>query len=402
LKKLIITIIIVLSGFCNSYSQWVKVCDTYSGAEGFADNGSYIYAVLTGDGVYRSTNDGVNWKLVHDFGSNNLNSIAAIDSFVFVASDTGIFRSSDYGINWTNIKNWQLFALTIAESYILAGSARMIRSSDWGENWSIVDNELPTSYYNIFTLSSSNGYIYAGNTLNGTGIYKTTDLGNNWNLISTSFMIYSKSLYSYNSLILSGGSEEVAISTDYGNNWRHIAGMQNVEYLFGFASNGTKDIFISSWSRGFYVSNDSGQTWHLKNEGLGSLYPTALHRFGNYLYISLNPWLGIGGIYRRPINEVIGVKSISSEIPNSSKLYQNYPNPFNSMTNVQWTMSRTGYVKIEVFDITGKEITTLVNEKQNAGVYKVMFDAGSLPSGIYFYRIQAGDFTQVKRMILVK
>jgi hypothetical protein len=410
LKSLIIILIILLSGFSTVNSQWVKVCDIYSGGvDAFADNGSIIYAAVTGDGIYKSINNGNNWILLNP-GLSYVNQwgLIARDSFVFIGTDSGMFKSTNNGNNWTLSNRWAL-SLTILNkdniNYIFAGAYRIYISSDWGENWEIVNNGLPNQYFTAFSMSSTENIVYAGITEseNNTGIYKTTNLGINWTFISPNFNIYSKSLYSYDNLILSGGSEEVAISTDYGNNWRHIQGMQNVGYLFGFASNGTKDIFISSWSRGFYVSNDSGQTWYLKNEGLGSLYPTALHRFGNYLYISLNPLLGNGGIFRRPISEVIGVNNISSEIPNSSQLFQNYPNPFNSMTNVQWSMYKTGYVKIEIFDITGKEVATLVNEKQNAGVYKVMFDAGSLPSGIYFYTLKIdGNKIDTKKLLYIK
>ncbi len=82
-------------------------------------------------------------------------------------------------------------------------------------------------------------------------------------------------------------------------------------------------------------------------------------------------------------------------------LGQNYPNPFNSMTNIQFQVPGIKFVKLEVFDILGKEVATLVNEKLEAGTYKVNFDAGSLKSGVYFYKISTADFSDVKKMILL-
>lgn len=106
MKKLVIILIIFLSVFGSAYSQWVKVCDTYSGGvDGFANNGSYIYALVTGDGVYRSTNYGENWVFIYSgFGGNNMNAIAAKDNYVFVAGESGIFRSTNFGINWSLLK----------------------------------------------------------------------------------------------------------------------------------------------------------------------------------------------------------------------------------------------------------------------------------------------------------
>ena len=81
---------------------------------------------------------------------------------------------------------------------------------------------------------------------------------------------------------------------------------------------------------------------------------------------------------------------------------QNYPNPFNPVTNLEFGISDLGFVSLKVFDILGKEIATLVNEKLNPGNYKVEFDGSGLTSGVYFYRIEAGEFVDTKRMILVK
>jgi len=91
-----------------------------------------------------------------------------------------------------------------------------------------------------------------------------------------------------------------------------------------------------------------------------------------------------------------------NQIPASYKLNQNYPNPFNPTTNIQYSIPINGLVKIVVYDILGKEVATLVNEVKTAGVYIVDFDASSLSSGIYFYKITSGNFSNIKKMILIK
>ena len=88
--------------------------------------------------------------------------------------------------------------------------------------------------------------------------------------------------------------------------------------------------------------------------------------------------------------------------PTTFKLQQNYPNPFNPETKISYTIPFNGLVTLKIFDIAGKEIMTLVNEQKTAGYYTVNFNAAILPSGIYFYRIQSGDFMETKKMALTK
>jgi hypothetical protein len=89
-------------------------------------------------------------------------------------------------------------------------------------------------------------------------------------------------------------------------------------------------------------------------------------------------------------------------LPFEFSLSQNYPNPFNPSTNIQYAISSRQFVTIKVYDILGNEITTLVNDYRDAGIYNVQFTMHNLASGIYFYTLQAGDFVESKKMILLK
>jgi len=89
-------------------------------------------------------------------------------------------------------------------------------------------------------------------------------------------------------------------------------------------------------------------------------------------------------------------------IPKRFKLEQNYPNPFNPTTIINYELQITKFVKLSIFNLLGQEVSVLVSEKQPAGSYKVTWDAGGYSGGIYFYRIDAGDFHQVRKMILIK
>jgi hypothetical protein len=98
----------------------------------------------------------------------------------------------------------------------------------------------------------------------------------------------------------------------------------------------------------------------------------------------------------------IGIKKIGTEVPSVYKLYQNYPNPFNPSTTINFDIIKSGNVSITLYDILGKEITTLVNEKVEPGTFKVTFNADNFASGVYFYRIKTAEFTDVKKMLIIK
>ena len=98
---------------------------------------------------------------------------------------------------------------------------------------------------------------------------------------------------------------------------------------------------------------------------------------------------------------IVGVKE-TGEVPLTYALYQNYPNPFNPVTTIKYSIPNSERVVLKVYNILGQEVATLVDEEQRAGVYEFKFDASNLSSGVYFYRLQAGKFIDVKKMILVK
>jgi len=93
---------------------------------------------------------------------------------------------------------------------------------------------------------------------------------------------------------------------------------------------------------------------------------------------------------------------LNNNNPNKFSLSQNYPNPFNPTTSIQYSISNKQFVTIRVYDVLGREIATLINEEKPAGNYEVEFNAVNLPSGIYFYRIQAGSYINTKKMVLLR
>jgi hypothetical protein len=102
------------------------------------------------------------------------------------------------------------------------------------------------------------------------------------------------------------------------------------------------------------------------------------------------------------LNPLIGITNISNEVPSEFYLYQNFPNPFNPKTNIRFDIAKSGIVKLKVYDITGRQVSELLNKEFTAGKYMFDFDASHLASGVYFYRLETPDFADIKKMILVK
>ena len=98
----------------------------------------------------------------------------------------------------------------------------------------------------------------------------------------------------------------------------------------------------------------------------------------------------------------MSVKSADETVPENFKLFQNYPNPFNPVTTIKYSLSREAYVSLKVYNSLGNEITTLVDQKQEPGIYTTDFDGSEVSSGVYYVQMKAGKYVNVKKMILLK
>jgi Secretion system C-terminal sorting domain len=115
------------------------------------------------------------------------------------------------------------------------------------------------------------------------------------------------------------------------------------------------------------------------------------YHFDAHVTVSITPYMA-----------ATAVKSVVGNVPKTFQLYANYPNPFNPSTTISYDLPTTSKVTLVVFDLLGRQIATLVNGRQNPGKYGVTFNGENLPSGVYFYRIQAGSFVQIRKLMLVK
>lgn len=196
------------------------------------------------------------------------------------------------------------------------------------------------------------------------------------------------------------------------------------------------DSFASLWTYtkdtsiyGYYMhigtsTNDFAKAFKLNRSGAlqwgGSIItPGAYNAKKGRLSVVLNPANGmsilawqdnrndVGGIYAQNINNdgsfgnATGIISFG-EIPSKYSLSQNYPNPFNPITKIKFEIAKSGFVTLKVYDLLGREIMSLVNQNMNAGVYEYSLSAASLTSGMYFYKLESGSFSDVKKMMIIK
>ena len=103
-----------------------------------------------------------------------------------------------------------------------------------------------------------------------------------------------------------------------------------------------------------------------------------------------------------PLSRASARTSPASASPRQFALYQNRPNPFNPATEITYQTAEAGHVELRIFDVLGREIATLVNEVQEPGEYSVSWDAGAVPSGVYYCQLRAGSFSSIKKMVLLK
>jgi hypothetical protein len=278
--------------------------------------------------------------------------------------ENGVYKSSNDGYSWRLQWANPVMPLPLISNGTYLFSANQMPYNYWPAYGVCRFNE--SSYTNINYLPTKIWHSLAveGNTLfAGTDsgrIYKSTNLGDNW------------------------------VSASNG-----IPGMANVISL---AISG-QNIIAGTLNHGIYFSKDNGDTWASKNDGLE--FPVAI----STIFVSGNDVL-IGtddqSVWRRSLSEIIGIQNISTEIPTKYSMGQNYPNPFNPITNFKFSIINSEQVKLIVYDIMGREVQTLVNERLSAGTYETTFDGSMLPSGVYFYKLSTGKFTETKRMLMIK
>lgn len=321
--------------------------------------------------LVKTTNAGDTWTVMPSFTTGRIFDIYFFSEteILAVTSDPGIWKTTNGGLNWTNrIQSTQLRLTSLSFIGDIGVASEyywgtMPRSTDRGNTWQIPSSGTNWSAYHS---TQVNGKIYlAGSFQNITPqramILTSTNLGVNW--------------------------QETQFPLDV-TRFSSIAFLNSQGFAVGYKNDGDID------SARAYKTSD-GVNWQRYQI---APFRNKLHTVvcnNNSVYIGADH----GWIYWE---QIVGINPISTEIPTGFELQQNYPNPFNPTTKINFSLPKSGYVSLVVYDINGKEVETLVHEFVLAGEYSVNFDASQIPSGMYFYSLVSEQNSATKKMILVK
>jgi len=380
-----------------STAQWVQASNGMGNriVYQFAYSGSNIFAGTFQNGVYLSTDNGANWTQT-SLNDRSVWSLAISGNNIFAGSDPpgGVYLSTNNGTTWTqtSLGNWVL-SFAINGNYIFAGtnsSGGVYLSTNNGTNWT----QTSLNNRSVYSLAIDGSNLFAGTT---NGVYLSTDNGTTWTQTSLNNHIVRSLAISGNNIFAGVGqgpaTNGVYLSTDNGTNW--VRTSLNTPWVNSLALNGN-NLFAGTNGNGVYVSNDNGTSWTQRNEGLGNVTVWSLGILNNYIFAGV-----FGGVYRRPLGELTSIQQISN-LPKQFSLSQNYPNPFNPTTKIKFATPKSSFVRLVVYDAVGRELATMVNEQLNAGTYEAEWSVDKFSNGIYYYKLTSGNYSETKKMIIVK
>ena len=354
---------------------------------------------FNGGGVFLSTNNGDNWSL--SFNDNNYEWALATSvnggiNYIFAGSSSSLVYTTNNGTNWNytifpNGSHW-FYSLAANGNNIFVGCkyfssdpGGVYKSSNYGLNW--VQTSVPTCQFGDYNALAINGNnVYASGFC---GTFISTNNGTNWTQSNSSVSFLS---FAISGNYIFGGGDGVYVSSNNGTNWTQTSLNNYTIYALLVYGN---SVFAAGG--GVWISTDNGANWIQRVEGLGG-FARSLCISNGYIYAGTDGH----GIYRRPLSELVGIRPISEEVPQDYELKQNYPNPFNPVTTFKFALPKSSHAKLTVYDLLGRTVTVIVNEQLTAGNYKISWDASNYSSGVYFYRNQTNDFSQVKKMVLIK
>jgi|GEM_PF-5031973 len=383
----------------------------------FASSDNKLLAGGKNGTIYYTENKGENWKVTPAlpfFNNDYLQEINCITETssgrLFVGSETPLFYYSDnLTMEWIKGNNysfagspeiWSMATNSKDEIYVGTSNEGIVIINDDASEF----RTTPILGQYILSLDiDENDEVYAGSYY-GT-VFFTTENAKNWQAksnglsglpvisVNKSNNLYASTIYSvhkYNEI------------TQY---WDNIGGGLPPSIILSKMIVVDNTIYVSSRGNGIYYTSDEGKNWKAFNTGLENINITAIvNDSTGYLYVA-----SMQGIYRTN-DRIVSVKdeTNSNNLPDDYILEQNYPNPFNPSTKIKYSIPRSTefysvpQTTLKVYDLLGNEIATLVNEAQKAGNYEVNFVAKNLSSGIYFYRLQSGSFSQTQKLLLLK
>ncbi len=305
------------------------------------------------------------------------------------SNDDTLWRSTDNGFSWEKIRVGLIegYHFDPTDENIIYGISqhmgRVLKSTNAGLSWEDKTNNLPNLPVETGQCLAIDPFnpavIYVGlrpQINEPGGLFKSTNGGESWIRIDSTL----KQLDQWMRI--------TSILTDMEKPGRiYIAmGEYGQPYTPSYASGG------------LFLTEDYGISWRRIYDGaVFSLYKDDQQTRN----VFVNTKFGLLK-FLDTLTVITSVDFSNDEIPNRYFLYQNYPNPFNPSTNIQFNVSSRQFVTLKIYDILGREITTLINEYKEAGTHSIQFNAEELPGGVYFYRLISDYYSETKKMILLR
>ncbi len=390
-----------------------------------ADNYSYIVGL--NNRIFKINNSNFSIDSISIPGGEKMFGIYFHDqNNGYIAGESGkILKTSNNGISWIELHsniNYYLVDIEFANEdygYSVGSSGKILKTSNGGVNWSAIEKDsMPTGqFFNLQVINENKLYV-AGEG----GMFRTTNGGNNWQNISkrnlSGFIAYSDIHFINDQTGFASGlnysqsySQFIMKTTDSGNNWDYSLLPNDLPLSIHFNS----ICFISDsigYCSGQYgtilKTTNAGHSWNIDFSCKNFEYISRDVNFRKIMYDEKSKQLFAAGddglIIQKKLNTVgIYNHENNSNTPTSFSLSQNYPNPFNPSTNISFEIPSKQKISLIIYNILGKSVAVLVNDVLSAGKHNYAFDASNLPSGVYFYKLTAGnEFTQTKKMLLIK
>lgn len=412
MKKILFTLLFLTQSL---FTQGWIIQHTFNPAQSlqaikfYDTNTGYTCAPVYGGSmleIHKTTNAGINWIDQNaGYTGTRLMAIFIIhpDTVIISGNEGLILRTVNGGTNWVTVNSeallqlWGLHFVNSFTGYTCGSTGRIMKTTNGGVNWVNLASPTSTALSSVYFINENTGFI------SGSAIaLKTTNAGVNWQNMNAPFISgfeNFREIYFFNEnlgLYVSDAGRIVK-TTNGGANWT-LVNSGTTQSLFGVKFINSQTGYACGNAGAIVFTSDGGDNWVPQTSPLNEILTDVWFTSASTGYIST--WSG--KVLKTTNGGFTFVNQLSTEVPNTYMLMQNYPNPFNPSTKIQFTLPKKGFTSIVVFDITGKKVTSLVNEKLEAGVYETEWNASSMPSGVYFYRLSADDYVQTRKLILVK
>jgi len=381
--------------------------------------GTDIFAGAYTGRVFRSTNDGTSWTRLNLTFSDKTVHVACfafLGSYLFagtrssMGAGSGVFLSTDRGVSWaavnSGLADTTVQSLAVSGTNLFAGTrGGVFLSTNQGTSWAAVNTGLTCE--NVVSLAVFGTYLFAGTYDYGGGAFLSTNSGKSWSNAGLPEDVSVFALATSGENLFAGTQYDgIFRSTNNGASWTPVSnGLppdnldSRVPETINCITTAGRNVFAAPDNLGVCRSTNNGSSWRAVNTGLTNTNVRSLAISGT------NVFAGAGnGVWRRPLTEmaVTAIDHDDATIPGRFTLEQNYPNPFNPSTTIKYELPKSSLVRLSVYDILGREVSVLVNERKNAGFHEVEFDAAGLSSGVFIYRMQASEFRQSRRLLLLR